>query len=63
MLEYITADIAAGNWGISKRRVQVLCAEGRVLGAIKHGGVWAIPMSATKPEALKPGKREGNYGI
>ncbi|MCB2286904.1 DNA-binding protein [Clostridium algidicarnis] len=57
MLDYITAEIAAENWGISKRRVQVLCAEGRVDGAIKHGGVWAIPISANKPDALKPGKK------
>lgn len=57
MHDYITVEIAAENWGISKRRVQVLCSEGRVKGAIKHGGVWAIPLSATKPVALKPGKR------
>lgn len=57
MLDYITAEVAAKDWGISKRRVQVLCAEGRVDGAIKHGGVWAIPKEAKKPEALKPGKK------
>lgn len=57
MLDYVTAETAAENWGISKRRVQILCAEGRVAGAIKHGGVWAIPANATKPEALKPGKK------
>lgn len=57
MQEYKTTDIAAENWGISKRRVQVLCSEGRVAGAIKHGGVWAIPINANKPEALKSGKK------
>ena len=56
MLDYITAEVAAGNWGISKRRVQVLCAGGRVTGATKHGGVWAIPKTSIKPRALKPGK-------
>ncbi|WP_270566899.1 DNA-binding protein [Clostridium beijerinckii] len=57
MSTYITAEAAAKDWGISKRRVQVLCADGRVVGAIKHGGVWAIPKDANKPEALKPGKK------
>lgn len=57
MQGYITAEVAAENWRISKRRVQVLCSEGRVEGAIKHGGVWAIPINATKPQALKPGKK------
>lgn len=57
MLDYITAEVAAENWGISKRRVQVLCAERRVDGAIKHGGVWAIPKDLSKPKALKSGKK------
>ena len=28
MIDYITADVAADKWRISKRRVQVLCLEG-----------------------------------
>ncbi len=39
MLDYMTVETAAEVWGISKRRVQVLCASRRVDGAIKHGGV------------------------
>lgn len=57
MLDYMTVETAAEVWGISKRRVQVLCASGRIDGAIKHGGVWAIPKTTTKPESLKPGKK------
>lgn len=57
MLDYITAEAAAESWGISKRRVQVLCSQGRVEGAIKHGGVWAIPINSIKPQALRPGKK------
>ena len=57
MLDYMTAETAAEIWGISKRRVQVLCASGRVDGAIKHGGVWAIPSEANKPKAIKRGKK------
>lgn len=57
MLNYITAEAAAEIWGISKRRVQLLCANGRVYGAVKHGGVWAIPKTTMKPKALKSGKK------
>ncbi|MDD4494895.1 MAG: helix-turn-helix domain-containing protein [Eubacteriales bacterium] len=58
MNNYITADQAAAKWGISIRRVQVLCGEGRVPGAAKHGNVWFIPETATKPLPLKSGKKE-----
>lgn len=57
MLDYITAEKAAEKWGVSVRRVQLLCAQGRVEGAVKHGGVWAIPRNAKKPNPLKPGKK------
>ena len=58
MFDYITVELAADVWGISKRRVQVLCSEGRVTGAIKHGGVWAIPKESIKPIQLKRGKHK-----
>ncbi len=57
MKEFITAEVAAEKWGISKRRVQMLCANGRVDGAFKHGGVWAIPIDQIKPTPLKSGKK------
>lgn len=31
------------KWGISVRRIQVLCSEGRIACAIKIGLYWAIP--------------------
>ncbi len=48
-MEYITAKEAAEKWGISQRRVQVLCEQGRVDGAKRLGWVWAIPKDAPKP--------------
>jgi hypothetical protein len=48
-MEYMSAKEAADNWGISKRRVQVLCAEKRIKGASKIGMVWVIPKEANKP--------------
>lgn len=48
-MEYISVIEAAEKWGITRRRVQVLCNEGRISGAKKIGTVWIIPDNATKP--------------
>ena len=44
--------------GIKQRRIRVLCAEGRILGAYKVGTYWLIPSDADKPkdERIKSGK-------
>lgn len=49
-MEYMTASQASEKWGISQRRVQILCAEGRIPGVFKLGEAWAIPAEMTKPE-------------
>lgn len=46
---YITAKRAAANWGISDRRVRVLCASGRIDGVIEVEGAYLIPSDAPKP--------------
>lgn len=48
-MRYISASQAAEKWGISQRRVQILCSEDRVKGAFKVGEVWAIPEDTLKP--------------
>ena len=48
-MKYITASQAAKSWGISQRRVQILCAEGRIKGVFKLGETWAIPADTNKP--------------
>lgn len=55
MNDYITAVDAANKWGVSTRRVQVLCNEGRIIGAKKHGNVWFIPHNSEKPLPIKSG--------
>ena len=47
---YRTIKETAELWGITPRRLQVLCATGRIEGAAKLGREWAIPMDAKKPE-------------
>ena len=44
-----TVKEAAMLWGITERRVTVLCKEGRIEGAYKKGRSWVIPMDAEKP--------------
>ena len=46
---YICINESAKKWGITPRRVQTLCGEGRIEGAGKIGGVWAIPANADRP--------------
>ena len=47
---YMTVKEASSKWGISDRRVRILCSEGRVPGAFQEGRGWKIPMDARKPE-------------
>ncbi len=48
-MEYIKVSKVAEKWGISARRVRVLCAEGKIDGVIRKGKLYMIPANATKP--------------
>lgn len=49
MKNTMTAKEAAKLWGISDRRVAILCKQGRVEGAVKDSSGWLIPSDAKKP--------------
>ena len=49
VMEYMSCPEAAKKWGISERRVQVLCRENRIPGVSKLGYMWLIPKDAEKP--------------
>ncbi len=53
MVGYIKIQDASLKWGISERRINTLCLEGRILGAIKFGNTWAIPENAERPIDLR----------
>lgn len=57
-MEYMTIQEASEKWGITSRRIQVLCAGGRVENATKFGRQWAIPADSPKPDdaRIKSGK-------
>jgi len=54
---YITAQQVAKQWGLSDRRVRVLCAEGKISGAYKDGKSYKIPAEAEKPTDGREKKR------
>lgn len=47
--ELMTTNEAAEQWGITTRRVQVLCEKGKVIGAVRMGRTWIIPRGTPKP--------------
>lgn len=48
-MEYLGIAEIAEKWGISKRRLQTLCADGKIQGATRFGKVWMIPKTTQKP--------------
>ena len=46
---FMSATQAAEKWGISDRRIRVLCSEGKIPGTYREGRVWKIPIDAQKP--------------
>ncbi|MCL2004427.1 MAG: helix-turn-helix domain-containing protein [Oscillospiraceae bacterium] len=47
--ELMTTADAAALWGITTRRVQILCENGKVNGAFRMGKTWIIPKGTPKP--------------
>ena len=55
---FLSTTQASKKWGISPRRIQILCSEGRIPGVFRIGNTWAIPEDAEKPKVarIKSGK-------
>jgi len=58
-MEYMTIAQASEKWGISGRRIQTLCASGRIPGTSRFGSAWMIPLNAQKPSDARI--KSGNY--
>ena len=59
-MEYLTSLEMSEKWGISPRRISLLCAEGRIEGVIKKGKTWLIPSDAKKPADARFKKNKDN---
>ena len=55
---FMTVKQASEKWGISDRRIRVLCSEGKIVGAYQEGRSWKIPVDAKKPEDGRYKSRE-----
>ena len=57
-MDYMTITEASKKWEISNRRIQTLCAQGRIPGAERLGYCWLLPKEAVKPAdaRIKSGK-------
>lgn len=57
-MTYLSIRQVSEKWGISKRRIQTLCAEERIPGAMRVDYSWVIPEDAEKPAdaRIKSGK-------
>ena len=46
---FLSVKETAEKWGITERRVQIMCLDGLIPGAYKFSGVWVIPEAAERP--------------
>ena len=60
---FLTTRQIAGLWGISDRRVRVLCGEGKIPGVYKDGKLYMIPADAIKPADGRKKEAARNTGI
>ena len=63
-MEYLTTIEMSKEWGISPRRIALLCEQHRVDGVVKKGKTWLIPEVAEKPaDKRKNVKKEDAYYV
>lgn len=60
---FITVKAASEKWGISDRRIRVLCAQGKIPGAYQEGRGWKIPYDAKKPSDGRFKSRESIFDM
>ena len=58
--DYIKIEEVAQLWNVTPRRVQALCADGKIEGATRFGRDWMIPKNTRKPidGRTKAGRKE-----
>ena len=60
-MDYVTAKEKSEEWGISLRRVQLFCEQGRIEGVSRMGKIWIIPKDTERPADMRysENKRKG----
>ncbi len=57
-MNFVPSSVKAKEWGITQRKVAILCKESRVPGAELIENRWFLPTDSIKPEDLRKLKRE-----
>ncbi len=59
-MKYLTVTQTAEKWGVSTRRVRLLCANGEIDGVIRNGKLYMIPADTERPidKRKLPNKRK-----
>lgn len=47
--QYLSVAQTAARWGLSARRVLILCGGGRIPGTARFGRIWASPPTRKSP--------------
>lgn len=53
MSKTVSVKQIADSWGLSTRRVNQLCHEGKIQGAFKEGKTWRIPQDVVMTDPLQ----------
>ena len=61
MKGYLSIREISYKWGVSERRVNQYCTQGRIPGAERFGRSWAIPEDAEKPTDLRKGNNDRSH--
>ena len=48
-MDYLKIDEVAKEWGVSPRRIQKMCLDGKIDGAVRFGRAWMLPKDVKKP--------------
>ena len=59
-MDFLTTAELSDVWGISQRRIAILCKEGRIDGAVLKGKTWLVPAKTKKPENMRKVPRKGH---
>ena len=51
-MKYLTTSQIAEKWGLTERRIRMMCQEGKIEGAFLVGKTWNIPENAEKPQRV-----------
>ena len=61
MKGYLSIREISYKWGVSERRVNQYCTQGRIPGAERFGRSWAIPEDAEKPTDPRKGNNDRSH--